>query len=144
MRKFARYTYFVIASLFLLGILTQVYFIGLSLLGGRPSFDDHIGLGHMLGGLVLLMVIFAYIGRLPSPVKPLTWLNLVVYILIADVVIFMRDSAPLVASLHPVLAVILFANTASLAVRAWKAVREPVTAVVKAAPQYEPVGVGDK
>lgn len=144
MRKFARYAYLLFVSLFLLGILTQVYFIGLSLLGGRPSFDKHIDLGHMLGGPVLLMVIFVYLGRMPSPMKPLTWLNLAVYILLADIIIFMRGSAPLVAAAHPVFAVVMFGISASLAVRAWNAVREPLIMPAMAAAQIEAVGVADQ
>jgi hypothetical protein len=128
MSKIGRIVYAVLSSLFLVGILAQVYLVGLSILGGRPSWPAHIGLGHGLGILGLLMVVSAYLGRLPRPVKPLTWLAFVVYILLADVVIFMRDSVPLVAALHPVLAVVLFGLMAALVVRAWGAVRESTSA----------------
>ena len=122
--RISRYAYATVAWLFALGILTQVFLIGLSLLGGQPSWQAHIGLGHSLSILALLMVILAYIGRLPRPMKPFTWLNLAIYILLADVVIFMRQSVPLVAAFHPVLAVLLFAVNGFLAVRAWQLVRE--------------------
>lgn len=118
------YVYGAAAWLFVLGILTQVFLIGLSLLGGRPSWETHIGLGHSLGILALLMVIVAYTGRLPRPLKPITWLNLAIYILLAHVVVFLRGSVPLVAALHPVLAVLLFGAAGFLAVRAWGLVRE--------------------
>lgn len=122
--RISRYAYAAVAWLFALGILTQVFLIGLSLLGGQPSWQAHIGLGHSLSILALLMVILAYTGRLPRPMKPLTWLNFAIYILLADVVIFMRQSVPLVAAFHPVLAVLLFAVNGFLAVRAWQLVRE--------------------
>jgi hypothetical protein len=76
------------------------------------------------------MVIQAYTGQLPRPLKPLTWLNFAIYILLADVVIFMRESAPLVAALHPVLAVLLFGVAVSLALRAWRLVREARTNIM--------------
>lgn len=60
--------------------------------------------------------------------KPFTWLNLVIDILLADVVIFMLGSAPLVAALHPVLAILLFGIAGFLAMRAWQLVREGGTA----------------
>jgi hypothetical protein len=120
-----RVLYLIAAGLFVLGLLAQVYLVGLSLLGGRPSWESHIGLGHSLGGAALLMVVFAYLGRLPRQMKSLTWTAFVTYILLADIVIFMRDSAPLAAALHPVLAVLLFAVTATLAIRAWQLVRKP-------------------
>ncbi len=123
--RISRYLYLVVAWLFVLGILGQVYLVGLSLLGGRPSWDDHIGLGHMIGGFALLMIIFGYLGRLPRSMKWLTWLNFGIYFLIADIVIFMRDSAPKVAALHPVLAIILFPVAGTLAIRIWLIVRAP-------------------
>lgn len=122
--RVSRYAYAAAVTLFVVGILTQVFLVGLSLLGQQPSWQTHIGLGHSLGILALLMVILAYIGRLPRPIKPFTWLNFALYILLADVVIFMRGSAPLVAALHPVLAVLLFGVAGFLAVRAWRLARE--------------------
>src|SRR5436190_8678311 len=55
-----RYAYAVAAWLFVVGILTQVFLIGLSLLGGRPSWQAHIGLGHGISIVVVLMIIMAY------------------------------------------------------------------------------------
>ena len=57
--KISRFGYLVASWLLCVGILLQVYLVGLSLLGGRPSWDDHVGLGHSLGGLALLMLVFA-------------------------------------------------------------------------------------
>lgn len=125
--RVSRYAYAAATWLFVAGILTQVFLVGLSLLGQQPSWQIHIGLGHSLGIVALLMIILAYMGRFPRPIKPITWLNFAIYILLADVVIFMRGSAPLVAALHPVLAVLLFGNAGFLAVRAWRLVREAQT-----------------
>jgi mercuric ion transport protein len=139
--RISRYLYTAAAWLFVAGILTQVFLIGLSLLGGRPSWPAHIDLGHSLSIVALLMVVLAYTGRLPHPMKPLTWLALVIYILLADVVIFMRELAPLVAALHPVLAVLLFGIVGFLAIRAWRLVRESVDTGMVAHPRAE--GTGD-
>lgn len=122
--RVSRYGYTAAAWLFAAGILTQVFLIGLSLLGGRPSWQTHVGLGHGLAIAPLVMIVSAYVGRLPRPMKPLTWLALVVYVLLADVVIFLRRSVPLVAALHPVLAVLLFGVVGFLAVQAWRLMRE--------------------
>jgi hypothetical protein len=123
--RLSRYAYVGATWLFVAGILMQVFLIGLSLLGGRPSWQTHVGLGHGLAGLVLLMIVLAYMGRLPRRMKSLTWLAFAIYVLLADIVIFMRASAPLVAALHPVLAVLLFGVSGHLALRAWRLVREP-------------------
>ena len=122
--RLSRCAYAAAAWLFVVGILTQVLLVGLSLLGQQPSWQTHVGLGHGLSIVALLMVALAYTSRLPRPMKPFTWLNLVISILLADVVIFMRGSAPLVAALHPVLAVLLFGIAGFLAMRAWQLVRE--------------------
>ena len=122
--RLSRYAYAAAAWLFVAGILTQVFLVGLSLLGGQSGWQTHIGLGHSLSILMLLMVVFAYTGRMPRPMKPFTWLNLAIYGLLADVVIFLRGSAPIIAALHPVLAVLLFGIAGFLAMRAWRLVRE--------------------
>jgi hypothetical protein len=122
--RVARYGYALVAWLFAFGILTQVFLIGLSLLGERPSWQSHIGLGHGLAIAPLLLIVFAYVGRLSRSIKLLTWLALVVYVLLADVVIFLRGSVPVVAALHPVLAVGLFGLVGFLAVQAWHLLRE--------------------
>lgn len=122
--RLSRYAYAAAAWLFVAGILTQVFLVGLSPLGGQSGWQTHIGLGHGLGILALLMLVFAYTGRMPHPMKPFTWLNLALYGLLADVVVFMRGSIPLLAALHPVLAVLLFGIAGFLAMRAWRLVRE--------------------
>jgi len=71
------------------------------------------------------MLLSAYLGRLPAAMKWLTWLLFGVYILRADVIIFMRGSAHLVAAFHPVLALVDFALGLTLALRAWSLVRQP-------------------
>lgn len=121
--KFSHYLYTALAWLFVVGILTQVFLIGLTFLGERPNLQTHAGLGHGLAIAPLLMVILAYVGHLPRPLKLVTWLAFAIYILLADVVIFMRGSAPIIAALHPVLAVLLFGAAGFLAIRAWQLVR---------------------
>lgn len=120
----SRYAYVVTAWLFAAGILIQVFLIGLTFLGGQPSLQTHTGLGHGLAVAPLVMIVAAYTGRLPHPMKLSTWIALVVYVLLADVVIFMRGSAPIIAALHPVLAVILFGTVGSLAIRISRLIRE--------------------
>lgn len=141
--RLSRYAYAVTAWLFVAGILTQVYLIGLTYLGGRPTLQSHVGLGHGLAVAPLLMVVLAYTGRLRHPMKPCTWFALIVYVLLADVVIFLRGSAPIIAALHPVLAVLLFGAVGFLALRARQIVRGEnrsdavVQALASASPSHD-------
>ena len=89
------------------------------------GWANHAGLGHGLALPLLVMLVTAYLGRLPRSMKLMTWLLFAVYILQADVIIFLRDSAPVVSAFHPVLALIDFALAVILAARAWKIVRQP-------------------
>jgi uncharacterized membrane protein YoaK (UPF0700 family) len=125
MERASRTGYLALAGLFTLGVIAQVYLVGLSLLGGRSSWDLHIALGHTLGILAILMIPAAYLGRLPRPMKPLTWLAFGIYALLV-IAVLLRPGLPLVAALHPVLAIVLFALTGMLTVRAWRLVRRPV------------------
>jgi hypothetical protein len=138
--RMSHYAYAVTTWLFVAGILMQVFLIGLSLLGSRPSWQTHIGLGHGLMGLVLLMIVMAYTGRLPRQMKALTWLAFALYVLLADMVIFVRASAPFVAALHPVLAVLLFGVSIHLALRMWRLMREPENLITSLPVAAEAIG----
>ena len=59
-----------------------------------------------------------YLGRLPGSIKRLTWLLFAIYVWQADVVIFLRDLAPAVSALHPVLALADFVLGLAVAMRA--------------------------
>lgn len=118
--KISRYAFLVCAWLFVAGILTQVFFVGLSLLGGQPSWRSHIGLGHGLGLVVLLIMALAYSGQLPGRMKRLSWLSFGTYILQAEILTALRSALPLAAALHPVFALLLFGLAAYLAVQAWR------------------------
>lgn len=126
--KAARVAYATFAWLFVTGVLVQVFLAGMVVVARRMGWDSHMSLGHMLGLPIILMLITAYLGKLPSRMKRLTWLLFLVYIIQADVVIFMRDSAPLVSALHPVLALVDFALGSLLAWRATVLVRAGETA----------------
>jgi hypothetical protein len=70
------------------------------------------------------MLISMYLGRQPSSIKRLTWLLFGVYVLQADVVIFLRVQAPVISALHPVLALVDFTLGQALARRAWPLARQ--------------------
>ena len=92
MLKGSRWVYLAASGLFLLGVVTQVFLAGMVVVASRMSWNNHIGLGHTLAGPLLFMLISMYLGRLPGPVKRLTWILFAVYILQADVLIFLRAS----------------------------------------------------
>jgi hypothetical protein len=135
MVKAARFVYLAAVWLFLVGVVVQVFLAGMVVVAVRLGWDPHIGLGHSLGAPLLVMLISMYLGRMP--VKRLTWLLFGVYVLQADVVIFLRSQAPLVSALHPVLALFDFALGLALARAAWPLAKTvPTRAAVQ--PELEP------
>jgi hypothetical protein len=118
-----RIVYLIVSWLFVGGVLAQVFLAGMVVVARQGGWVGHIDLGHALGLPILLMIISAYLGRTPSAMKWLTWLLFGVYFIQADVIIFMRDTVPLVAAFHPVLALVDFALGLVLALRAWALVR---------------------
>lgn len=82
------------AWLFVAGVVAQVYFAGMAVVARQWSWENHIGFGHLLAAPLLVMLVSMYVAKLPVRMKRLTWLLVVVYILQADVLIFMRSSVP--------------------------------------------------
>ena len=117
------------AWLFVAGILFQAYLAGLALMAGGPGlltrraiWDTHIGLGHWIGILPALMLLLVFLGRFPRATRALTALLFGLYILQAEVFAIIRQDAPALAALHPVLALLLFVLGLNLAWRTWKIV----------------------
>ncbi len=139
--RVSRTIYAVAAWLFVAGVATQVFFAGMAVVARQWGWTNHTSLGHLLGAPLLVMLLTAYLGKLPGRMKRLTGLLFGVYIPQADVLIFMRASAPVLSALHPVLALADFALGLALARQALAVIR---TAEPSAAPQLRPDGmVGD-
>lgn len=123
--SWTRIPYLAISWLFVAGVLLQAFLAGMSLLGGQPAWGAHVGLGHSLLLLGLLLLALAYIGRFQRSVKNQTWILLGIYILVAMVFAIIRGAAPMVAALHPVLAFVLFWQSVVVAQQARSLAREP-------------------
>jgi hypothetical protein len=133
MEKVSRFAYLVAAWLFLAGVVVQVFLAGMVVVSLRMGWANHIGVGHSLAGPLLVMLVSQYLGRLPGSMKWLTWLLFGAYVLQADVIIFLRFQAPVIAAFHPVLALVDFALGLALARRAWllaKQVQAPAASVL--------------
>jgi hypothetical protein len=124
MKRVSRYVYWFTALLFVVGVIAQVFLAGMVVVSYRMGWDNHVGLGHLLAFPLVIMLLTQYLGQLPRRLKWLTWLLVLVYVLQADVIIFMRTTAPVVAALHPVLALVDFALGLTLVRSAWPLVRQ--------------------
>jgi len=136
MAKVSRIVYLAASSLFLVGVTLQVFLAGMVVVALQMGWSNHRDLGHSLALPLLVMLITAYLGRLPRGMKWLTWLLFVVYIIQADVLIFMRTSLPVASAFHPVLALVDTVLAVMLAYQAWGLVREGQQARI-ASPKIE-------
>jgi len=110
--------------LFLIGVALQVFLAGMVVVALQMGWSNHRDLGHTLALPLLVMLITAYLGKLPRSMKWLTWLLFVVYLIQADVLIFMRTSLPVASAFHPVLALADCVLAVILVNQAWGLVRD--------------------
>jgi uncharacterized protein DUF6220 len=111
------------AALFVVAIVVQVFLAGAALanLGGSGNFSTHIEFGYSWVGLAALaLLLTALASRRPRRDVLITVGILVLYI-VQTLLPSVRTSAPWIAALHPVNALVLFALAAWYAQRAWRA-----------------------
>lgn len=106
--NFARSLFRLSNWLVVIGVALQFFFVGMTVVAGQMDWEAHTIVGHILFLPILVMVIAVFVARASRAVKRKTLILLVIYLIQADFVIFLRDSASLpllvVAALHPVLA----------------------------------------
>jgi uncharacterized membrane protein len=124
MVKISRIVYLGTSALFLIGVAFQVFLAGMVVVALQMGWGNHRDLGHALALPLLIMLVSAYLGRLPRKMKWFTWTLLLVYVIQADVLIFMRTSAPVASAFHPVLALVDVLLAVMLVYQAWGLVRE--------------------
>jgi hypothetical protein len=131
-----RMAYLVLAWLYVATIVIQVLLIGLNLFAGESTRESHIGFGHLIGVMPILMLIVAFAGRLPGPAKALAGWQFGLWILQAEVFAAIRGVVPVLAAFHPVLAMVTFALAVYVTRRAsaWLRVPSQTPPVAERAP----------
>jgi uncharacterized membrane protein len=124
MAKISRIVYLGASALFLAGVTLQVFLAGMVVVALQMGWGNHRDLGHALALPVLIMLVSAYLGRLPRKMKWLTWTLFLVYVIQADVLIFIRTSAQVASAFHPVLALVDVLLAVMLVYQAWGLMRE--------------------
>ncbi|HET7270822.1 MAG TPA: DUF6220 domain-containing protein [Rubrobacter sp.] len=96
-----RIAHLVVVSVVLAGIVAQPFLIGLFLFGAVHNADVHTIVGYTLFEFgAPLLLIAALLARLPRREMLLTLL-LIIDIFVQIVLVNLRDSAPVLAALHP-------------------------------------------
>jgi hypothetical protein len=102
----ARRVHLAATWLFLAAILLQVFLIGLVLFAGG-SIENHRGFGYMIIFIALAVLLTALWARVPRRDGWMAAAVLGLYIVQTSFPMF-KASAPVVAALHPVFAILLF------------------------------------
>jgi hypothetical protein len=124
MTRAARYAYALLAWAFLVGIVVQVFFIGLGLFAGGDGIVLHQNLGWILHLAPLLILAAAAVSRAGQR-HWLAALALAAVVFIVPILATMRDDSPVIAALHPVGAILAFWLSIVVAQNSLAAFRAP-------------------
>jgi len=119
LRYGSRVGYLLVAWIFVLFVLIQVFLAGLSIFVSPAGWPRHVEFGHYLGPLSLALLVLALVGRLPRRTVLLTVLLMLLYSLqYVFVEVPPQLGLPELSALHPVNALLIFWLALSLAWRA--------------------------
>jgi hypothetical protein len=116
-----RYVLLVVAWLFAVGVVVQIFLAGLSLFESAEYWPDHVEMGHAIGILAYLLPILALLGRVGWPRFGQAVAVTVLYIV---QIILPTLDAGWVAALHPLNAFLVLGAAVSLGFRTLALVRE--------------------
>ena len=127
MVRAARYAYVAVIWAFVAFLVTQIFFAGLGLFGHPPDMSLHDGFGWLVHILDLLLLIVALVARVG---RPTIWWVLALFVTsaIQPFLPGLRGSAPLLAALHPLNAVLLTLIAVKLAMETPRFVRSEAVA----------------
>lgn len=104
--RLVRVGYVLIAGLFIVGVLIQVYIAGMAVFVNPARWSMHATFVHIIEWMPLIMLVLAFPGRLSRELKLLSIGLFVLVIVQYATALGFSDS--LVAAIHPVNALIIF------------------------------------
>lgn len=123
MTRIARLIFTTAAWVFVAGVLTQVFFAGMVVVARRWGWSNHIDMGYLLSLPIFVMVIAVFLGKFPRRMKLLTLALAAVY-LTQILLVWARESNPMLSAFHPVMALLDFSLGTFLAWQATALLRE--------------------
>ena len=127
MRSIARSLHTVVAVLFVVGLIAQVWLAGRGVFESPTMFDTHRSLGYTLSLFTVALLVLGLLGGMGRRPAILAVVIFVLFIL-QSVFVVMRDSQPAVAALHPVNGFLILFLAIVLARDSWMMRTAPATA----------------
>ena len=124
-QRIAGLIHLVTAWLLVVGLLVQVFLAGMGIFDDASSFATHRDFGHLLEILPVVLFLTAIVagyGRW----RALAGVGLLALLFLQTILVLQRDSAPVVAALHPVNGFLLLLAASIVAidsVRLWRTSR---------------------
>jgi len=124
MVRTSRYLYVVLAWAVVVGLVAQVFLIGLGLFArDAPATSLHRNLGWLVHLLPLPVLLFAWLSRAGK--RHWQWaLASAVVVFLVPIFVMLRESLPVLAALHPVAAVLSFPLSLVVALNSLRALRD--------------------
>ena len=127
MRSIARTLHTVVAVLFVIGLIAQVWLAGRGVFESPTMFDTHRSLGYTLSLFTIALLVLGLLGGMGRRPAILAVVIFVLFIL-QSVFVVMRDSNPAIAALHPVNGFLILFLAIVLARDSWMMRTAPATA----------------
>jgi hypothetical protein len=130
----ARWVYLGLVWIYLAAIVVQVFLAGLGLFSADKDFEPHRSLGWILHLGPVLLLLGAVVSRVG--LRTIWWnVALLLTVGVQPFLPGLRNDVPLLAALHPVLALVISWITLTIGLRAWRLVRQPAATPTSAASQ---------
>ena len=124
--RWARRGFVLFSGLFAVCVVIQVFIAGMAVFVDPANWNLHTAFIHVFELLPLVMLVLAFLGRLPRTLK---WLPVGLWVLImVQYATAEGFSASLVAAIHPVNALVIFWLAVFTTRRAWRGMAEPAGA----------------
>lgn len=117
--RWAQRGYVLLAGLFAVCVLVQVFIAGMAVFVDPANWSLHTTFIHVFELLPLLMLVLAFLGRLPRGLK---WLPVGLWVLIIVQYVTANLFGSLVAAIHPVNALVIFVAALVTTQRGWRVV----------------------
>jgi hypothetical protein len=124
-RRIARPIHLVVAWLFVVGLLVQVFLAGMGVFDSFRMFATHRDFGYALTAVPVVLIVTSLVGGF-GRMEAIAAAVMLGQFILQSVLVFQGDSTPAIAALHPVNGFLILLIAVWLALDAWGRWQVPV------------------
>ncbi len=118
-RRIARPIHLVVAWLFVIGLVVQVFLAGMGVFSSATEFATHRDFGYLLTLLPVVLVVTGIVGGF-GRWEVIAAAVMFGQFILQSILVLQRDSVPAIAALHPVNGFLMLLIAIWLAIDAWR------------------------